>query len=261
MEKLLSIMQELRAKCPWDQAQTPETLTAFAIEEAYEVEEAVRQGNAQQIKEELGDLLLQVVFQAQIFSERGIFNFNDVVETLSEKLIRRHPHVFQAEEFESLSVEDVTALWKSIKQSEKKDQKKSRLDDIKHAPALIKAQQIQHSAAQIGFDFECVEDAYAKLDEELAELNEAITNGKSDEIMDEFGDCLFSLINVGRKLGVSSEMALLGTIHKFKNRFAYIEDQAQQQHKNIEEMTLEEMDLLWEQAKHAIYSKKPFLDQ
>lgn len=261
MEKLLKIMQELREKCPWDQAQTPESLTAYAIEEAYEVEEAVRQGNAQHVKEELGDLLLQVVFQAQMYSERGLFNFNDVVDAISEKLIRRHPHVFQAEQFENLSVDEVTALWKSIKQSEKKDQKPSRLDAVKHAPALIQAQQIQQSAAQIGFDFECVEDAYSKLNEELAELEEAVLNHNSDEICDEFGDCLFSLINVGRKLGVSSEMALLGTIHKFKSRFAYIEDQAQEKQKKIEEMTLEEMDLLWEQAKHHLNAQQLTADK
>lgn len=243
-------MQELRAKCPWDQAQTPESLTRYAIEEAYEVEDAVRQGNAQHVKEELGDLLLQVVFQAQMYSERGDFDFNDVVDAISEKLIRRHPHVFQSEKFDELSSEQVSELWQTIKHQEKKGQKISRLDDVKHAPALIQAQEIQKSAAKIGFDFETVKDAYGKLDEELEELNEAILHHKSDEITDEFGDCLFSLINVGRKLGISSEMALLGTIHKFKTRFAYIEDQAVIQQKKLEDMSLEEMDQLWDEAKH-----------
>ncbi len=252
MQKLLDIMQQLREQCPWDQVQTPMSLTQYAIEEAYEVEDAVRQGDPQHVKEELGDLLLQVVFQAQMYSERGDFNFQDVVDSISEKLIRRHPHVFQAEQFDQLTQDDVATLWQTIKKEEKKDKKASRLDEIKHAPALIQAQEIQKNAAMIGFDFATVEDAYVKLEEELAELNEAVLHHNSDEIQDEFGDCLFSLINVGRKLGVSSEKSLLGTIHKFRTRFAYIEDQARQQQKNIQEMSLQDMDHLWEQAKHQL---------
>ena len=249
MQNLLNIMQTLREKCPWDQAQTPESLTRYAIEEAYEVEEAVRSGDAEHVKEELGDLLLQVVFQAQMYSEQGAFDFNDVVETLCEKLIRRHPHVFQAEQYETMTEQEVTNLWQNIKTTEKQGKPKSRLDQVKHAPALIQAENIQKNVAKIGFDFEHVTDAYAKLEEELAEFNEAVLHNNSDEMQDEFGDCLFSLINVGRKLGISSEMALLSTIHKFKSRFKYIEDQAALQHRNLEQMSLQEMDQLWDQAK------------
>ena len=252
MQQLLSVMQQLRQQCPWDQKQTPESLTKYAIEEAYEVEAAVRSGNVDEIRDELGDLLLQVVFQAQMYSEQGAFNFQDVVQAITEKLIRRHPHVFQAEQFAQLSAEDVAALWKTIKQQEKQGKAKSRLDEIKHAPALQQAQQIQQHAAQLSFDFPAVEDAYVKLEEELQELQQAIQRQQSDEILDEFGDCLFSLINVGRKLGLSSEMALLSTIYKFRTRFAYIEDQAELQQKQIEEMSLEEMDRLWEQAKQQL---------
>lgn len=252
MQKLLDIMQQLREQCPWDQAQTPQSLTQYAIEEAYEVEDAVRQGDPEHVKEELGDLLLQVVFQSQMYSERGEFNFQDVVDSISEKLIRRHPHVFQAEQFDQLTQADVAMLWQNIKQEEKKDRKRSRLNEVKHAPAMIQAQEIQKNAAKIGFDFATVKDAYVKLEEELAELNEAVLHNNSDEIQDEFGDCLFSFINVGRKLGVSSEMALLSTIHKFRTRFAYIEDQALKQQKNIEDMSLQDMDHLWEQAKHQL---------
>ena len=252
MQQLLSVMQQLRQQCPWDQKQTPESLTKYAIEEAYEVEAAVRSGNVDEIRDELGDLLLQVVFQAQMYSEQGAFNFQDVVQAITEKLIRRHPHVFQAEQFAQLSAEDVTALWQTIKQQEKQGKAKSRLDEIKHAPALQQAQQIQQHAAKLSFDFPTVEDAYAKLEEELQELQQAIQQQQSDEILDEFGDCLFSLINVGRKLGLSSEMALLSTIHKFRTRFAYIEDQAELQQKQIEEMSLEEMDRFWEQAKQQL---------
>ena len=249
MEKLLSIMQTLREKCPWDQAQTPMSLTRYAIEEAYEVEDAVRSGDWQHVKEELGDLLLQVVFQAQMYSEQGVFDFNDVVESISEKLIRGHPHVFQSEKFDQLNETDVAELWEKIKADEKKDQPQSRLDEVKHGPAVTQAEQIQKNVAKIGFDFENVDDAYQKLEEELSELREAVLNNNSDEIQDEFGDCLFSLINVGRKLNVSSEMSLLSTIHKFKSRFGYIEDQAIQQNKNLEQMSLEEMDQLWDKAK------------
>lgn len=252
MEKLLEIMQELRQKCPWDQQQTPESLTRYAIEEAYEVEAAIREGNIDEIRNELGDLLLQVVFQSQMFNEKGAFDFNDVVDAISEKLIRRHPHVFQADQFKDLSSDQVSELWKQIKQQEKKDKSVSRLDEIKHAPALVQAQEIQKKAAQLGFDFETVTDAYAKLEEELGELQQAIKNQKNDEIQEEFGDCLFSLINVGRKLGQSSEMALLATIYKFRSRFAYIEQQAQRQNKDLQKMSLAEMDELWEQAKRQL---------
>jgi len=252
MDQLLAVMRELRKKCPWDQQQTPQSLTRYAIEEAYEVEAAVRAGNANEVRDELGDLLLQVVFQAQMYSEQGAFDFNDVVNAITEKLLRRHPHVFQAEQYAQLSAEDVSILWKQIKQQEKQGKAQSRLDEIKHGPAIQQAHEIQKKAAQIGFDFPEVSDAYEKLNEELGELQQAMQNHNSDEIFDEFGDCLFSLINVGRKLGISSEMALLSTIHKFRTRFAFIEDQAQQQHKNIEALSLEEMDLLWEQAKQQL---------
>lgn len=242
-------MQELRQKCPWDQQQTPSSLTRYAIEEAYEVEAAIRVGDLDEIRNELGDLLLQVVFQSQMYSEQGAFNFQDVVEAISEKLIRRHPHVFQTEQFQNLNSEQVSELWKQIKQQEKQGKAQSRLDEVKHAPALVQAQEIQKKAAQLGFDFETLEDAYGKLDEELGELQHAIKAQKADEIEEEFGDCLFSLINVGRKLGLSSETALLATIHKFRSRFAFIEQQAQRQHKDLQEMSLAEMDELWEQAK------------
>ena len=258
MEKLLAIMQELREKCPWDQQQTPESLTRYAIEEAYEVEAAIRQGDLEEIRQELGDLLLQVVFQSQMYSEQGAFNFQDVVNAICDKLIRRHPHVFQAEQYQNLSSEQVSELWKQIKQQEKQGKSQSRLDEIKHAPALIQAYDIQKKAAQLGFDFETVEDAYTKLDEELAELQQAIKNQKADEIQEEFGDCLFSLINVGRKLGQSSETALLATIHKFRSRFAFIEQQAQRQQKDLQDMSLAEMDELWEQAKQYFKSEGKF---
>lgn len=260
MEQLLNVMRELRQKCPWDQQQTPESLTQYAIEEAYEVEAAVRSGNVDEIRDELGDLLLQVVFQAQMYSEQGAFDFQDVVQAITDKLMRRHPHVFQAEQFSKMTAEEVSQLWKEIKQQEKQGKPRSRLDDVKHAPALAQADEIQKNVAKIGFDFPDFAGAYGKLEEELAELQEAIQQQDSDEIHAEFGDCLFSLINVGRKLGLSSEMALLSTIHKFRTRFALMEDQAEKQQLHIESLSLAELDQLWEQAKlelkqRALYEK------
>jgi MazG family protein len=252
MQQLLNIMRELREKCPWDREQTPLSLTPYAIEEAYEVEAAVREGHLDEIRDELGDLLLQVVFQAQMYSEQGAFDFQDVVDAICEKLIRRHPHVFQAEQFSALDPDQVSELWQQIKQQEKQGKPKSRLDEIKHGPALNQAQELQKKAAKLGFDFETVEDAYGKVKEELGEFEQALQAQQSDEIHEEFGDCLFSLINVGRKLGLSSESALLATIFKFRQRFAYIEQQATLQQKILEEMSLQEMDALWDQAKQQL---------
>ncbi|MCL6247600.1 nucleoside triphosphate pyrophosphohydrolase [Acinetobacter sp. ANC 4945] len=259
MEQLLAVMKELREKCPWDQKQTPESLTRYAIEEAYEVEAAVRSGQSDDVRDELGDLLLQVVFQSQMYSEQGAFDFQDVVQAITDKLIRRHPHVFQAEQFSALNADDVATLWKQIKQQEKTGKSASRLDEVKHAPALSQADEIQKNVAKIGFDFPDIEGAYGKLEEELGEFKEALAGKKSDEIFDEFGDCLFSLVNVGRKIGISSEMALLSTIHKFRSRFAYIEAQATLQQKHVEDLSLTEMDQLWEQAKQQLKQQAEYV--
>ena len=252
MEQLLNIMRELREKCPWDKQQTPQSLTRYAIEEAYEVEAAVRSGSAEEVRDELGDLLLQVVFQSQMYSEQGAFNFQDVVQAICAKLIRRHPHVFQAEQFSQLTPEDVAELWQEIKRQEKQGKAVSRLDQVKHGPALRQAEGIQKNAAQIGFDFPDAEEAYGKLEEELAEFRQALAGGNSDEIAEEFGDCLFSLVNVGRKMSICSETALLGTVHKFRARFAHIETQAALRNQSIEDLSLAEMDQLWEQAKQLL---------
>ncbi len=257
LTNLLQIMQRLRQECPWDQAQTPQSLTRYAIEEAYEVDAAIRAGlhtaNYPAIRDELGDLLLQVVFQAQMFSELGAFDFNDVVEGLTQKLIRRHPHVFADSEMldqQASSPAQVNQLWEQVKQHERGTRR--RLDDIKSGTALIQAQDLQKQAARVGFDWPDIQGAKDKLIEELAELEHAIISGQPKDIEDELGDCFFALVNVARKLNIQSESALLGTIHKFKQRFAYIEDQLEQQHKTPEESNLAEMDALWEQAKIAL---------
>lgn len=249
IEQLLTVMQELRDKCPWDQKQTPQSLTKYAIEEAYEVEDAVQNGHLDDIRNELGDLLLQVVFQSQMYQEQGAFSFNDVVETLIEKLIRRHPHVFQTEQYANLSADEVTILWQKIKQQEKQAKNSSLLDAVKHGPAIVQAEQIQKTAAKIGFDFPETSEAIDKFYEEWQELQQAIQSQQHDQIEAEFGDCLFSLINVGRKLELSGEMALLRTNRKFRSRFSYIERQALQRGQDVQNLSLDEMDALWGDAK------------
>jgi MazG family protein len=190
-----------------------------------------------------------------MYSEQGAFDFNDVVDAICQKLIRRHPHVFQKQKFENLTPEQVSSLWQEIKKQEKQEKQgkvQSRLDTVKHGPALTQAENIQKNVAKVGFDFPDVAQAYDKVREELAEFEEAMQAGESEKIIEEFGDCLFSLINVGRKLNISSEMALLTTIFKFKSRFAYIEEQINSKNKKIEEVTLTEMDQLWDEAKQKL---------
>lgn len=246
LTQLLDIMARLRVECPWDRAQTPQSLTRYAIEEAYEVDAAIRDGDVAHIRDELGDLLLQVVFQSQMYSEQGTFAFADVVDTLAHKLIRRHPHVFGDQATDDVA--QVNAHWDAIKQAERGGMRR-RLDEIKAGTALMQAQDLQKSAAKVGFDWPDVAGAQHKLHEEIAELEHAIASGTPAQIEDELGDCFFALVNVARQLGIQSEHATLGTIHKFRRRFAYIEDQLAQQGRSPEQSTLLEMDRLWDDAK------------
>lgn len=250
MQDLLDLMQTLRRECPWDQKQTPESLTKYAIEEAYEVDAAVRSGDVAHVKEELGDLLLQVVFQSQMYAEQGAFDFQDVVDTLKEKLIRRHPHVFDPN-FQNLDEAGVNQLWQQIKALEKQQQQKpiSRLDKVKVGASIDQAQKIQQYAATLNFDWADVDGAWLKLDEELQELREAMKANDIQHIQEELGDCLFAMINVGRKLDQNCDQALHGTIAKFRNRFAYIEQALAQQNLTPEQCDLAQLDKLWDEAK------------
>ena len=248
MQDLLELMQTLRRECPWDQKQTPESLTKYAIEEAYEVDAAVRSGDVAHVKEELGDLLLQVVFQSQMYSEQGAFDFQDVVDTLKEKLIRRHPHVFDPN-FQHLDEEGVSQLWQQIKVQEKQQKPVSRLEKVKVGASIDQAQNIQQYAATLNFDWADVDGAWLKLDEELQELREATKANDTQQIQEELGDCLFALINVGRKLDQNCDQALHGTIAKFRNRFAYIEQALAQKDLTPEQCDLVQLDQLWDEAK------------
>ncbi|WP_268992932.1 nucleoside triphosphate pyrophosphohydrolase [Psychrobacter sp. I-STPA10] len=259
---LLALMARLRAECPWDIKQTNHSLIPYAIEEAYELAEAIQADDGvddEDIKGELGDVLLQVVFHCQLYAEQGRFDMGDVIATLQEKLIRRHPHVFEADKL--ADDEAVKKRWDEIKaeenlEREKRGKPKRRLDRVKAGSALMQAQAIQKQAGKLGFDWEGIAGAVDKLDEEIAELKEilpqdkeALTDEQRHELEKELGDCVFGLVNVARKLGLDAESATLTCVHKFKSRFAYIEDKLAEQGKTPEDSSLEEMDRLWEEAK------------
>ncbi|MGP5202268.1 nucleoside triphosphate pyrophosphohydrolase [Psychrobacter aquimaris] len=258
-DDLLALMARLRADCPWDKKQSNHSLIPYAIEEAYELGEAVQSDDDEDIKGELGDVLLQVVFHCQMYAEQGRFDMSDVIATLQEKLIRRHPHVFEAETLEDDAA--VKARWDEIKVEEQQAREargkpKRRLDNTKAGSALMQAQDVQKQASKLGFDWEGVSGAFDKLDEEITELkNELIDKSKTEvkanirEIEKELGDCMFALVNVARKLNLDAEAATLTCVHKFKSRFGYIEEQLAAAGKRLEDSDITEMDALWEAAK------------
>ncbi len=248
-QKLLDIMSALRSEngCPWDKEQTRESLKPFLIEETYEVLEALDEDDPEKIKEELGDLLFQIVFHCQMAKERGEFDIDDVIKKISDKMIARHPHVFGEEKFETS--EEVVKQWEERKREEGK-LRESILEGIpKELPSLLRAQRLQARAARVGFDWKRVEDVMEKLDEELKEFGAALKSKSQKEIEDELGDVFFVLVNVSRFVGVNPEDALRKTISKFISRFRYIEMKAADAGKRLSDMTLEEMDALWDEAK------------
>ncbi|WP_426137905.1 nucleoside triphosphate pyrophosphohydrolase [Psychrobacter sp. TWR1-1-1] len=264
LDDLLALMARLRVDCPWDKKQTNHSLIPYAIEEAYELGEAVQSNDDEDIKGELGDVLLQVVFHCQMYAEQGRFDMNDVINTLQEKLIRRHPHVFEAETLEDDTA--VKARWDEIKVEEQQAREargkpKRRLDNTKAGSALMQAQDVQKQASKLGFDWEGVSGAFDKLDEEIAELKAELIDKSKDaaeydiskanisDIEKELGDCMFALVNVARKLNLDAETATLTCVHKFKSRFGYIEEQLAAAGKRLEDSDINEMDALWEAAK------------
>lgn len=252
-ERLVGIMQRLRAAdgCPWDIEQTHETLKPYLIEEAYELLDAIDAGDDQEITLELGDVLLQVVFHAQIASEDGRFSIEDVSRAIADKLERRHPHIFGDVKADDAAT--VVKNWESIKLEEKKtrgQEESGLLDDIpRQLPALMRAQTIQKKAARVGFDWDRVDEVTAKAREEVGEFVEAVEAGKTEHVEEELGDLLFSIVNVARFVDVSPEEALTKTNQKFLSRFAYIEQKLADRGSTPAEATLEEMDALWEEAK------------
>ena len=245
-ERLLNIMDDLRAKCPWDKKQTMESLRYLTIEETYELGDAILSGNLQEVKKELGDLLLHIVFYAKIGSETNSFNIADVANGVCEKLIERHPHIYG--DVQVNNEEDVKRNWEKIKL---KEGNKSVLGGVpKSLPALVKATRIQDKAAGVGFDWDNIDDVFEKIKEEIDELHAEVKAQQQSNIESEFGDVLFSLINYARFLKVNPEDALERTNRKFIARFQYLEEKATAQGKSLKDMTLQEMETYWQEAKN-----------
>ncbi len=245
-ERLLNIMDDLRAKCPWDKKQTMESLRPLTIEETYELGDAILDNNLQEVKKELGDLLLHIVFYAKIGSELNSFDISDVTNSICDKLIERHPHIYG--NANATTEEEVKQNWEKIKL---KTGNKSVLEGVpKSLPALVKATRIQDKASGVGFDWDNTQDVFAKVKEEIQELEQEVKAGNLKNIEAEFGDVLFSLINYARFLKVNPENALEYTNKKFIKRFQYLEEKATTQGKSLKDMTLPEMEAYWQEAKN-----------
>ncbi|TXK72932.1 nucleoside triphosphate pyrophosphohydrolase [Mesonia sp. K4-1] len=244
-DRLLSIMDELREQCPWDRKQTMETLRHLTIEETYELGDAILDNDLEEVKKELGDVLLHIVFYAKIGSEKNAFDIADVANSICDKLIDRHPHIYG--DVEVANEEEVKQNWEKLKLKEGKE---SVLEGVPRSlPALVKASRIQDKVAGVGFDWEEPQQVFEKVKEELEELQHEVNSQNQDLIEAEFGDVLFSMINYARFLKVNPENALERTNKKFIKRFQYIEKKAKENSKELKDMTLAEMDLFWEQAK------------
>jgi len=253
-DRLVEIMRVLRSPegCPWDIKQTHESLKPYLIEEAYEVIDAIDKGDSQKLKEELGDLLLHIVFHARIAAEEGEFDIDDVSETISEKLIQRHPHVF-GEDARRISAEEVLANWEHIKATTSNDDNYYVLDGLPLSmPALLKAYRIQEKVDRFGFDWSNAVDILEKFEEEKSELEEAIQSGDTKRIEDELGDLLFTVVNLSRHLKVVPEAALNSTCDKFRNRFKLMEDMIRADGLELGGLDIEQLDEYWEKAKNKI---------
>ena len=248
-KELVSIMERLRSPqgCPWDREQTLESLRTYLIEEVYEIIEAIEGRDPEALKEELGDLLFHILFLSRIAEERGEFDIWGVIDRISKKMVSRHPHVFGKKKVSSSR--EVEKTWSDLKEKEK-GHRRSILDGIpRHLPALLRAYRITERASRVGFDWEKADDTLEKLDEEIEELNQALLQGHQGKIIDEVGDALFVLVNVARLTEIDPEEALRRTTDKFIKRFHYIEESLERSHKSFKEVSLEEMDRLWERAK------------
>jgi len=250
-DKLVALMARLRGPdgCPWDRKQNTDSLKPFLIEECYEVIDALDEGDPTKVREELGDLLFQIIFHARIAEENNEFTIRDVIETNVEKMVRRHPHVFGDQKL--TTDKEVLANWEEIKKKEKGyEQRKSILEGVPRSmPSLIRAHQLQQRAARVGFDWNKLDEALPKLDEEVGEFKESLKSGDASKIEEELGDIFFMLVNISRFLDVDPEEALRKTIGKFIRRFRYIEENAADAGKSLNDMSLDEMEKLWQESK------------
>ncbi|MCH2391435.1 MAG: nucleoside triphosphate pyrophosphohydrolase [Nitrospinales bacterium] len=252
LSKLIKITDTLMGEdgCPWDKVQTRESLKPYLVEETYEVLDALDANDPEKIKDELGDLLYQILFHSKISSLKGEFNFRDVIDNLSEKMVRRHPHVFK--EGELNTPDQVVKQWEEIKRNEKNQaNQKSILDNIpKNLPSLLRAQKLQKKAAKEGFDWDQISDVFDKLDEEIAEFKEAVLKKKSADIQNEIGDIIFVITNIAKCYKIDAEEALRSTNNKFIKRFQYIEQKIEAKGKTLKDSPLEEMERYWQEAKN-----------
>ena len=248
-DRLLHIMNDLREKCPWDKKQTIQSLRQMTLEETYELADAITDNNWKSIKEELGDLLLHIVFYSRIAAEQQHFTIEEVIQGISQKLIDRHPHIYG--DVQVQNDEDVKRNWEKLKL---KEGKKSVLSGVpKTLPALVKAMRLQEKAKQVGFEWETKEQVWDKVEEEQKELKEAISSNNKRDIEEEFGDLLFSLVNFARFLDIDAENALEITNKKFIRRFTQMEENALSSGKNLDDMNLDEMDAIWNEIKRHKY--------
>ena len=251
-DELVKLMTTLRGPngCPWDREQTLDDLKPFVIEEAYEVVDAIDRNDRRALLEEVGDLLMEAVFIAEIARHEGSFDIYDSVAAIHDKLVRRHPHVFA--DVEVGSADEVITNWEKLKNEERKAENKSVLSGVPQAlPALLKGARLTEKAARVGFDWRRTEDVFHKVEEEIAELRQAVAGGDKAEIQSELGDLLFTIANVARKVDVNPEEALQSTNRKFMRRFESMERTVRGQGKNLDQLSLEEMDKLWDEAKAA----------
>ncbi|RCS24300.1 nucleoside triphosphate pyrophosphohydrolase [Phyllobacterium salinisoli] len=262
--RLIEIMAALRTPgtgCPWDLEQDFRSIAPYTLEEAFEVIDAIERGDLDDLREELGDLLLQVIFHARMAEEQGAFDFGDVVDAITTKMIRRHPHVFGDEDARGAGM--AKGAWNRIKAEEKAERLQRRaelglddgekngfLDDVPQAlPALMRALKLQQKAAKVGFDWSEAEPILDKIAEETAELRDALQSGRKSDVAEEYGDLLFAIVNLGRHLDIEPESALRGTNEKFRSRFHFIEKSLKEQERSLDEASLDEMEELWQKAK------------
>lgn len=251
-DELVQLMTRLRGPdgCPWDRKQTLTSLKPFIIEESYEVIDAIDRDDRRALAEELGDFLLQAVFVAELTREEGSFDINDAITAIHDKLVHRHPHVFG--DVKASDADQALVNWEKLKNEERKAENKSVLAGVPPSlPALLRASRLTEKASRVGFDWRRTEDVFEKLDEEIAEVREAIASGDEQHVHDEIGDLLFTIANIARKLNVNAEEALQSTNRKFARRFEWMEAKVRGEGRNLDQLTLEQMDALWDEAKSA----------